>query len=171
MLEPSFEFEISCAGSHARQQFAAAQRNAKRVVRSGRIPGGEVGRLRWVVEEDPIERIVGIVRKRFRGRLRDVAAIDDNEIGERVSSPEGFRCEVVGRLDLVSDGLQGPRNFVQKRNVFRNHHDVEGTRLDRHQGLPSECRDWSVWSTHNPSSGPDAGPPNRLAARRRASKC
>ena len=72
-------------------------------MRSGCIPGGKIGLLRWVVQENPVKRIVRIVGEHGGGRLGDAAAVDDQEVGERISPPQGVLAEVVGRLDLVSD--------------------------------------------------------------------
>ena len=71
-----------------------------RVVSPGRIPGGKIGALRRIVQEDPVKRIVRIVRERGRSRFRDAAAIDDYEVGDRISPPKCVLVEVVGRLDL-----------------------------------------------------------------------
>ena len=114
-LQPALEFEVSGAGANAGQELAAADRRAERVVGPGGVPGGEIGVLRRVVEEDPVKRIVRIVGKGGGGRLGDAAAVDDHEVGDRIPPPKGVLIEVVGRLDLVADGFEDPGNLVQQR--------------------------------------------------------
>ena len=105
----------------------------------GRVPGGEIGLFRRVVEKDPVKRIVRIVRERGGGRLGDAAAVDDHEVGDRIAPPKGVLVEIVGRLDLVADGFENPRNLVQQRHVLRNHNDVQadGVRTTSGSILPN----------------------------------
>ena len=134
LLHSALEFQESSTRADAGQQLATADRGAENVVGPGSIPGVKVERFIRVVEDNPIERLFRFVRERIGSRLGEAAAVDDQEIRERIPPPECIWRGIAGCLHVVTDGLKNPRDLVQQRYIVRNDNDFKRRGCGPHQG-------------------------------------